>query len=129
MISYSRAVVLEVARVHALQVVLEALPGQQALLQAVPVAELDEGGVRQRQLVAVGALGLLREVVGQLVALEVERRQLPDHPLVELDVGELLLHELAHRARVLDLALVVLEVAFGERQRGPWRLRSASRSA
>ena len=86
-------VLVQVRDLHPLQVV-EPLAGQQALVQAVPVAELDEVRVRQAEFEAEGPLGPLGDVVGELVALEVEGRDLPHHPVVELLVGVLRAEEL-----------------------------------
>ena len=50
----------------------KALARQQPLLQAVPIAEPDEAGVFEAQLVAERALGgALGKVIGELVGLEV----------------------------------------------------------
>ena len=83
------AVLLEVGGLKPAQVVLKLLAGKQALLQAVPVAEADVAAVLQAELEAEAALGPLRQVVGELVALEVDAGDLADLPLVELLVGVL----------------------------------------
>jgi hypothetical protein len=49
----------------------KALARQQPLLQAVPIAEPDEAGVFEAQLVAERALGALGKVIGELIGLEV----------------------------------------------------------
>src|SRR5262245_29416833 len=54
------AIVLEVRGLQRPQVVLKLLPRQQALLQAVPVAERDVAGAVEAELEPQAALGPLR---------------------------------------------------------------------
>ena len=68
-------VLLQVRGLHATQVVVEGLAGEQALVQAVPVTELDEGAVLDAQLELVAALDLFAHLVGELVALEIGGRR------------------------------------------------------
>ena len=86
-------VLLQVAGLHALDVVDQAVGALQALLHAVPVAVRDERIVIP-QLEAIAALRLLGELVSELVGLEIDGADLPDHPVVQLLVGELGVHEL-----------------------------------
>ena len=88
------------------QVEQQPLAGEQSLLQAVPVRELDERRRRVAALEAERALGLLRGVERDLVGLEVHARELPEHPAVELLVGVLVAQVGLHLARVLHLEVV-----------------------
>ncbi len=60
----------------------------------------------------VGPLGPLGQVVGQLVGLEVDRRHLRHHPVVQLLVGELLAQECFHFLSLFDLLFVVDQLLF-----------------
>ncbi len=63
---------------------MQPLPAQQSFLQAVPVSELDKGRVLEPQFVAERALRAFGHIVGQLIALEVDAGNPPDHPAIEL---------------------------------------------
>jgi hypothetical protein len=82
-------VLLVVRGLHASQVQLQLVGGEQPLLEAVPVAEADIGGVAQPQLPPEALLGALCHGERELVGLEVGGAGLGDHPLVEFPVGEL----------------------------------------
>ena len=64
-------VLVEVGDIHALQVVVEVVAGQQPFLQTVPIHDLDEIRVRQSQLEPKRPLRALGHAEGELVALEV----------------------------------------------------------
>ena len=108
---------LVVGQLHALDVEVELLAGEQALL-AGEVAELEEGQVRVAQLVLQRALGLPGDVEGELEALAVERPHLALHPGVERLVGRLagllVVEEVLDLLGVLDLLLVVLQLPLGD---------------
>ena len=104
-------VLFQVAGLHALDVVDQTVGALQALLHAVPVSVRDERIV-VAQLESIAALRLLGELVSQLVGLEIHGADLPDHPVVQLLVGELGAHELGVFLRVLDLQFVVLQIGF-----------------
>ena len=104
-------VLFQVARLHALDVVDQAVGALQALLHAVPVSVRDERIV-VAQLESIAAFRLLGEIVSQLVGLEIHRADLPDHPVVQLLVGELGAHEIGVLLGVLDLHFVVLQIGF-----------------
>jgi len=67
------AVAVQVLGLQAAQVEQQLVTGVQALVQAVPVAELDVARVRGTQLEGVGLTCALGQVVGELVRLEVRR--------------------------------------------------------
>lgn len=71
-----------VGHLHALDVHVELLPGQQALL-AGQVAELKIAQFRIAQFVLQGAFGLFRNVEGELKALGIQALDLALHPGVE----------------------------------------------
>src|SRR6185295_19837090 len=60
-------VLIQVSDLHALEVMKQALAGEQSFLQAVPVAELNEVGILESELESKRALGALCHVVSQLI--------------------------------------------------------------
>ena len=80
-------------------------------MQAVPVAELNEGR-RTAELVLEGGLGLLRQVERQLIGLRVHRGELRHHPVVELGIGEFVGQEIADGLGVVDLRVLDRKFAF-----------------
>jgi hypothetical protein len=80
-------VLVDAGFLQSTQVILKLLPGQQALPQAVPVTEADVVRLRQTELETQAALRLLGEIVGQLVAVEIDTRDLPDLPLIKSPIG------------------------------------------
>ena len=106
-------VVVVIGHFEPLEVEMQRLAGEQALVAGVPVVELDELGVVElgtHQLALHGLLGAARGVAGEAVILVVEAGQLAPHPVVERRVGELVLQEGLHLLRLLDLRLDVLVV-------------------
>ena len=94
-----------------LDVEMQRLAGQQALMAGIPVVELDELGVvefRPHQFLFHRRLGAARRVAGETIILVVEAGELAPHPVVELRVGELVLQERQNVLRLLDLGLDVL---------------------
>jgi hypothetical protein len=79
-------VVFMIGHLHALEVEVEPLAGQQAFL-AREIAELQVGQARIAQLVLQGPLGLLGDVEGELEALGIEPAHLALHPGVKGLVG------------------------------------------
>ena len=63
---------------------------------------------------AEGPFGALGNVVGHLVALEVDAGDLSDHPVVELLVGVFVAHEGFHLFGVLNLEVVVVQLEVGD---------------
>ena len=102
-------IALHVRVLHAPQIDEQPLAGEQPLLEAVPVRELDERRRRIAALEAEGALGLLRGVERDLVGLEVDTRELADHPAVQLLVGVLVAQIGLHLLRVLHLQVVAAQ--------------------
>src|SRR5215510_2843731 len=108
------SILFQVARIHPLQVEVEPLSGHQAFLQTIPIAVFDETGVWQSQLEAIRALGALRHLVSQLICAEINARNLPDHPRVQLLVGVLLSHGAIHVLGIRDLLIMILQFALGD---------------
>ena len=80
-------VVVVIGHLHPLEVEMQRLAGEQALVAGVPVVELDELGVVElgaHQLLLHRLLGLARGVAGEAVVLVVEAGQLALHPVVEV---------------------------------------------
>ena len=109
-----------VGHLHALDVQVELLAGQQALL-AGQVAELEIAQLRVAQFVLQGALGFLGDVEGELEALRVEPLHLALHPGIERLVGLLagllgafLIQEALDLLGVLHLLAVVLQLQLGD---------------
>jgi hypothetical protein len=55
------------------------------------------------------SLGSLGEVIGELIALEVDARDLADRPLEQILVGELAAQELVDVASVVGLQVVIIQ--------------------
>ena len=109
-----------VGHLHALDVQVELLAGQQAFL-AGQVAELEIAQLRVAQFVLQRALGLLGDVEGELEALGVEPLHLALHPGVERLVGLLarllgafFVQEALDLLGVLHLLPVVLQFLLGD---------------
>ncbi len=66
-------VLVQKCHLHALEIKMQALSSQQAFLETIPVAKLDVVGRSQSALEAEGFFGTFGDIVGQLIALEVER--------------------------------------------------------
>jgi len=82
----------------------------------VTEADVRVGGA---ELELVGALGLLGQVEGQLVGLEVQAGDTVGHPVVEVMVGELALEEVRHLELLSDILLVDVTVGFMKNGDGP----------
>jgi hypothetical protein len=105
------AVLLVVGRLHAPQILGEALASEEALAAVVPVAVRDEVAdvaVVDRRARSGSSAPPDERDRRELVHLEVELAQLAGHPRVELHIGELTLHVLQHLRRVGRLLVVVL---------------------
>ena len=100
------------------------LARQQPLVQAVPVAELDEGAVLDAELELVAALDLLAHLVGELVALEIGGGERADHPVVQAVAGELVVQEIDLLLDVVNLLLMQGLVLLRDLERQAARLRS-----
>ena len=108
-------VLVEPRRLHPVEIVTEALAGDEPLLQAVPVAELDERRVGLGQLELPRLLGALGDRIGQLIGLEVDGRHLADHPRVQLLVGVLGAELVVDGPGLGDLEIEVVELVLGDR--------------
>ncbi len=75
-------VAIQVSDLQALQIISEMISGQESLLQRIPVAEPDETGLTifEPELMLHAALRSLRQVVCELIALEIEAGDLTNHP-------------------------------------------------
>src|SRR6478609_1112703 len=102
-------VAFEERHIHALQVVDQLFTREQALVQTIDVAELDEAVVHP-QLELKGALGGACGVERQLVHGLVRAIERRDHELVQVDVGELIAQEIQRLLRLFTLDLVVLQL-------------------
>ena len=110
-------VVVVIGHFQALQVEMQRLARQQALVAGVPVVELDELRVVElgpHQLALHGLFGAPGGVAGEAVILIIEAGNLALHPVVELRVGELVLQEGLNVLRLLDLRLDVLILVIGD---------------
>ena len=109
-------ILLQICALHALQILVQVLTGEQAALQVVPVVGLDKprsvGG--EAQFVLVGALSALGLVKGKLISPEINVGNLRRHPGVELLVGKLSAHKLVDLLRVVDLGFVIVEFGYGD---------------
>ena len=109
------AIELQIGCVHALKVERELFGGEQTLAQAVPIADLNEAGRVVAELVAVAALGALREIVRKLVRLIVGRGDLRHHPRVQLRVGVLGAQRIFDLLSVVDLQLLIVQLQICDR--------------
>ncbi len=101
-------VVVVICHLQAFEIQIERFTGEQALAPAVPIVELDKvPGVHfgAHQLLFHGSLGSTRGLEGEAVVFVIESRNLALHPQIKLFVGELVVEELVHFLRVLDLLL------------------------
>src|SRR5262249_15468520 len=105
---------LDVRHLHALDVLVELLAGEQALL-ASEVAELDVRETWVAELLLQRALGLARDVERELEGLAIEPLHLALHPRVEGLVRHLALEKRLDLLRLLDLHLVVVPLALRHR--------------
>ena len=88
---------------------------EQSLLEAVPVAGPDEAGVADAELELERPLGALGDLDRKLVSLEIGRRNLREHPAVELLVRVLLSHVRVGFLGMRDLLFVHLHLVVRER--------------
>ena len=110
-------VVVVVGHLHPLDVEMQRLAGQQALVAGVPVVELDELGRVELGPHQLPLHRLLRPpggVAGEAVVLVVEAGQVALHPAVEGRAGELVLQEGLDVLRLLHLGLDGLVVVVGD---------------
>ncbi len=110
-------VVVVIGHLHALEVEVQRLTGEQALAAAIPVVELDKGQLvqlRPHQLVLHGLLGPAGDVEGELVILVIELGKLALHPVVERFAGELGFQELLELLGLFDLRLQILVLQAGD---------------
>src|SRR5262252_60788 len=103
-------VALEIVRLHALEIELQPLAGQQPLLQTVPISELNEVRVTDSHFMSIGLFGALGDVVGEPVTLEVQGRDLPSHPVVEFAARILLAQISVRLSRLFRLQIMILKL-------------------